>query len=73
MRVKPQAHPRSHRPRRRLGNATKCNQMQLNFKVSPLLATPDEANQGHNQGGFTPPPSFPCRWGIPSPSGRGLG
>ena len=31
----------------------KCNQMQPNateLKVSPLLATPDEANQGHNQG-----------------------
>ena len=30
-----------------------CNEMQSNateLKVSPLLATPDEANQGHNQG-----------------------
>ena len=30
-----------------------CNEMQPNateLKVSPLLATPDETNQGHNQG-----------------------
>ena len=45
MRVKPQAKPRA--------DDKECNEMQPNateFRVSPLLATRDEAHQGHNQG-----------------------
>ena len=55
VRMRVRAHP--HRPRRRY----ECNQMQSNateLKVSPLLATPNEANQGRSEatlaGPFSP-------------------
>ena len=44
------SHPR---PAQTTRNGTKWNEMEQNgteLKVSPLLGTPDEANQGHSQG-----------------------